>query len=202
MSFQENLKYYREKAGYKTAKELADALNLPYNTYAGYESKNREPKYQMLCKIADLLNVSIDELLGRKNNILGNNEDERLEKEIDNVLSHGLLGDVFSGLNPIELKLINILKEDITFQIHTDKSNQTLNIPKMKIIEGFNNIDDDFRRRKKVEKEKYIYSQILERIDILRKATDTTQKEINSLIDIAFKIYQYKFPELLKLINK
>lgn len=71
MSFQENLKYYREKAGYKTAKELADALNLPYNTYAGYESKNREPKYQMLCKIADLLNVSTDELLGRENNILG-----------------------------------------------------------------------------------------------------------------------------------
>lgn len=64
MSFQENLKYYREKAGYKTAKELADILNLPYNTYASYESKGREPKYQMLCKIADSLNVSTDELLG------------------------------------------------------------------------------------------------------------------------------------------
>lgn len=66
MNFQENLKYYREKAGYKTAKELADILNLPYNTYAGYESKGREPKYQMLCKIADLLHVSTDELLGAK----------------------------------------------------------------------------------------------------------------------------------------
>ena len=66
MGFQENLKYYREKAGYKTAKELADVLKLPYNTYAGYESKGREPKYSTLCKIADLLNVSTDELLGAK----------------------------------------------------------------------------------------------------------------------------------------
>ena len=66
MSFHENLKYYREKAGYKTAKELADVLKLPYNTYAGYESKGREPKYNTLCKIADLLNVSTDELLGAK----------------------------------------------------------------------------------------------------------------------------------------
>lgn len=66
MGFHENLRHYREKAGYKTAKELADVLKLPYNTYAGYESKGREPKYQMLCKIADLLNVSTDELLGAK----------------------------------------------------------------------------------------------------------------------------------------
>ena len=66
MNFHENLKYYREKAGYKTAKELADILNLPYSTYAGYESKGREPKYNTLCKIADLLNVSTAELLGAK----------------------------------------------------------------------------------------------------------------------------------------
>ena len=66
MGFQENLKYYREKAGYKTAKDFSEALSLPYATYAAYENKNREPKYNTLCKIADLLNVSTDELLGAK----------------------------------------------------------------------------------------------------------------------------------------
>ena len=66
MSFQENLKYYREKAGYKTAKDFSEALSLPYATYAAYENKNREPKYNTLCKIADLLHVSTDELLGAK----------------------------------------------------------------------------------------------------------------------------------------
>lgn len=66
MSFQENLKYYREKSGYKTAKDFADVLNIPYTSYIAYENKGREPKYEMLCKIADLLEVSTDDLLGRK----------------------------------------------------------------------------------------------------------------------------------------
>ena len=66
MSFQENLKYYREQAGYKTAKEFADTLGIPPNTYVGYEVRGREPKFDTLCKIADLLEVSTDDLLGRK----------------------------------------------------------------------------------------------------------------------------------------
>lgn len=66
MSFQENLKYYREKSGYKTAKEFANTLGIPPNTYVGYEVRGREPKFDTLCKIADLLEVSTDDLLGRK----------------------------------------------------------------------------------------------------------------------------------------
>lgn len=66
MSFQENLRYYREKAGYKTAKDFADVLNIPYTTLKGYENAGREPKYNILVKIADILNVSLDDLLGRE----------------------------------------------------------------------------------------------------------------------------------------
>ena len=86
MSFQENLRYYREKAGY-TTKDFAKMLNLPYATYAGYEYKNREPKYEVLCNIAELLNVSTDELLGRENNLLGNKEDEKLIKLINDLFN-------------------------------------------------------------------------------------------------------------------
>lgn len=86
MSFQENLRYYREKAGYKQAKDFAEALNIPYSTYTGYEVRNREPKYETLCRIADLLQVSTDDLLGRTTNIIGNKEDNKLEKLIrDNI---------------------------------------------------------------------------------------------------------------------
>ena len=67
MGFQENLRFYKEKAGYTSAKDFSKALNIPYNTYAGYESQYREPKYETLIKIADLLNVSTDELLGHEN---------------------------------------------------------------------------------------------------------------------------------------
>ena len=64
MNFKSRLRYYREKAGYKQAKEFAKKLGIPYTTYAGYEIKGREPKYELLCKIADLLDVSLGELLG------------------------------------------------------------------------------------------------------------------------------------------
>lgn len=64
MSFQENIKYYREKAGY-SARSFAEKLNIPYTTYLAYEKTEREPKYSLLIKIADILNVSLDDLLGR-----------------------------------------------------------------------------------------------------------------------------------------
>ena len=68
MNLDKNLRYYREQAGYKTAKEFADILNIPYNTYTAYENQKREPKLEMLIKIADLLNISLDDLLGREDN--------------------------------------------------------------------------------------------------------------------------------------
>lgn len=67
MAFQENLKYYREKNGY-TAKELAELIDIPYSTYLNYEKINQgrrtEPRYDTLCKIANILQVTTDELLG------------------------------------------------------------------------------------------------------------------------------------------
>lgn len=63
MKFQENLRFYREEKGY-SAIEFSKMLNVPYPTYKGYENQGREPKYDTLCKIASLLNVSVDELLG------------------------------------------------------------------------------------------------------------------------------------------
>ena len=64
--FSDNLKRYRVAAGFATAKEFAQTLKIPYNTYLNYETKNYEPKYDILCKIADVLNVTTDELLGHQ----------------------------------------------------------------------------------------------------------------------------------------
>ena len=64
MGFQENLKKYREKAGYKQGKDFAKDLGIPYPTYMGYENRGREPKFDTLIKMADALHVSIDELVG------------------------------------------------------------------------------------------------------------------------------------------
>ena len=64
MNFKENLKYYREQAGYKQAKQFAQELGIKYTQYIAYEGKGSEPRYELLCKIAKKLNVSIDQLLG------------------------------------------------------------------------------------------------------------------------------------------
>ena len=63
MSFSENLKKYREQAGFKTAKDFSNHLGIPYNYYIGYESSGIQPRFELLCKISQALKVSIDTLL-------------------------------------------------------------------------------------------------------------------------------------------
>lgn len=61
--FNENLKAVREKRGF-SQKEMSEQIGVAKSTYSLYESGNREPNVQTIKKIADILNVSADELLG------------------------------------------------------------------------------------------------------------------------------------------
>ena len=63
MSFQDNLRSYRESNNL-SAKQLVEKLGITYSTYMGYENQGKEPKYELLCKIAYELGTSIDDLLG------------------------------------------------------------------------------------------------------------------------------------------
>ena len=63
-TFQKRLRYYREKAGYKTARKFSEEIKIPYSTYLSYENAGKEPKYETLIKIANKLGISTDELLG------------------------------------------------------------------------------------------------------------------------------------------
>ena len=156
MSFQENLRYYREKAGYKQAKDFAEALNIPYSTYTGYEVRNREPKYETLCKIADLLQVSTDDLLGRTTNILGTNEDERLKKELNNLL------------NPNEVKSLQVVVNNIDKEdIHCSflELQQDFFLDKSGIISIINTLNEAMEDKKKNIFQKSLFSSFL--IDII-----------------------------------
>lgn len=62
-NFNENLKTARERRGL-SQKEMAERIGVAKSTYSLYESGNREPNVQTIKKIADILNVSADELLG------------------------------------------------------------------------------------------------------------------------------------------
>ncbi len=59
-----NIKLARE-AKCLTQKECADYFNVTLRAWQTYEQGISEPKNELLCKIADMFNVSTDYLLGR-----------------------------------------------------------------------------------------------------------------------------------------
>lgn len=183
MSFQENLKYYREKSGYKTAKDFADVLNIPYTSYVAYENKGREPKYEMLCKIADLLEVSTDDLLGRTTNILGNNEDNNLQKDLD---------DVLLSIDYLYIKLNSIDEYQVLFDIGLyDKKRikilDTISINKKDIIQYVNKSNIEANKFKHIMIERFLIDRLVKTATILfndkleqaRKEYSEVKKQLN-----------------------
>ena len=65
MNFSERLKQLRTNKKL-TQRELAKLLNLSNGSIAMYETGKRKPDFNILEKIADFFNVSVDYLLGRK----------------------------------------------------------------------------------------------------------------------------------------
>lgn len=58
------LKRYRKARGL-TQEEVASAIGIPTKTYQNYEREVREADSDVLCALADLYDVSLDELVGR-----------------------------------------------------------------------------------------------------------------------------------------
>lgn len=60
-----NIKTAREKKGF-TQQECADLFDVKIRAWQTYEQGVSEPKYELLCKIADTFGVTTDYLLGRE----------------------------------------------------------------------------------------------------------------------------------------
>lgn len=60
-----SIKTAREKSGLRQ-QECADAVGVTLRAWQGYEQGIREPKFAVLCAIADLFGVTTDYLLGRE----------------------------------------------------------------------------------------------------------------------------------------
>ena len=61
------LKSCRKEKGF-TQVEMAIYCDITEKTYQNYELMTREPKLEILMKIADTFHVSLDYLVGRTNN--------------------------------------------------------------------------------------------------------------------------------------
>lgn len=66
MAFPKRLTEVRKEAG-KTQDEMAIAMDIARPSYTMYETGASFPKFENLMKIADILNVSIDYLVGLSN---------------------------------------------------------------------------------------------------------------------------------------
>ena len=62
--FSETLQQLR-KSKRLTQDQIADILEIPKRTYGSWERNERQPDFDMLCKIADYFGVTTDYLLGR-----------------------------------------------------------------------------------------------------------------------------------------
>lgn len=94
-AFSENLRKYRKRKKLSQA-AVSKKLNYGYTAVANYESDRNEPSIDTLIKLAELLDVTVDELVGAK-----------MQTEEKQLLA------AFKKLNPIKrriiLALINIL---------------------------------------------------------------------------------------------
>ena len=83
-----NLKELRQKNGF-TQKEIAEKIKTNRANYNRYELEKGEPDIKTLINLANVYHVSLDELVGRKQ---------------DNVIDKGLMSE-------IELNIIDLMKE-------------------------------------------------------------------------------------------
>lgn len=83
MNIGESIKNIRKSKGI-TQKELAERIGITDSAITKYEKGDREPGWETLYKIADVLEVSINDLLGIEGKVkytIGNAEDlEKIEK--------------------------------------------------------------------------------------------------------------------------
>lgn len=61
-----NLQELRRAHGFKSARDFAEAADIPANTYARYESKPESVPLERAWQIADLLECTLDEVYGRE----------------------------------------------------------------------------------------------------------------------------------------
>jgi len=102
MKLQENLKRLRTIKGL-TQNDLADFLQINRTTYANYEQGRREPDYITISKLADFYDVSIDLLLGRKEN----EKYSEIEKQL--FFKTPMHQDLFQKLNTLDQDDIYLL---------------------------------------------------------------------------------------------
>lgn len=97
-----NLKKIREEKNL-TQQALADMLNIQRPTYSRYENGDREPDFDTILKMSEILEVSTDYLLGKTDNPAS--LDEQLSKE-----EFALYGEAHDLTDEEKQKVLDFIK--------------------------------------------------------------------------------------------
>lgn len=104
----------REKMSY-TLQQLADILGIAQNTLHNYEHSKRFPNVEMLIKLADIFNCSIDYLVGRTD--IRDPDGPSKVVNINNVEMH-ISKECLSQLTPNDVRRIVELIENVGFDLN------------------------------------------------------------------------------------
>lgn len=144
MSFAENLRLYREKAGYKSAKDFSQKLGIAYTTYVPYETGKREPRFTQLVKIAGLLSVSIDTLLD-----YDPKQPNKLEKAIELLKAGGVRFADVSPAGNVSIYVDDPFPELLPPETRFIIENTPIAFPNERIIEIYNQVESAMQKIKK-----------------------------------------------------
>lgn len=125
MNFNERLKEYRGKLGYKTKQEMADALGMKVSLYTKLENGDRKPSENVLKTIVEFSNLpEVWWLYGVVNNdYLENREVLSSTKEcLEMLIKIGVITDTELN-NDIKEVVFAAIKADIKHLLEKNKAN-------------------------------------------------------------------------------
>lgn len=124
-----NIKAAREKQGL-TQQECADLFDVKLRAWQTYEQGVSEPKFEVLCKIADLFGVTTDYLLGREpapDPFADRNLNKESEEDVINKYM-SLPPNVRACLMDVLLQLADAAKQRQNAQLEDDTQGSGLSI--------------------------------------------------------------------------
>lgn len=90
MTFGQKLKQHRQKLGY-TQKELADKLNVSFQTISKWESDINEPDFSSLRKLSEIFQCSVDSLISNKDEESEAKQEQLIVEEAQNTETEALV---------------------------------------------------------------------------------------------------------------
>lgn len=110
MTLGERLRSLRERKNLSQT-ELAKWMNLPNQSISNYERDYRKPPFEVIQKLADFYEVSIDYLLGREQYVTGTEK----VKDIKSFLKEGIF---FYGNIPLDEQDLQFLRSCLDYIVH------------------------------------------------------------------------------------